>query len=362
MHLERLWLNDFRSYRSAAIELAPGLTTVVGANGRGKTNLLEAVGYLATLRSFRGVPTEAMIRAGADRAIVRAEGIRDSRAVLIEAELVASGRGRIQVNKQRVPRARDLLGAVRVSVFAPDDLVLVKGGPGDRRTYIDGTLTSIHPRNDSLQADLDRILRQRNALLKQCGGRLDADTAFTLDVFDTKLVTAGEALATARADLVDHLAPRLQESYEQVARHGAPVTMRYVAPWRDEGLAASLAASRSADVRRGLTLAGPHRDDLELTIDGLPSRTHASQGEQRSLALALRLAAHHVVTGTIGEAPVLLLDDVFSELDPDRSSALVAALPAGQAVLTTAGGLPHGAAPEHEITVDVDVDGSSVAR
>jgi DNA replication and repair protein RecF len=346
VRLARLWLTDFRSYASADIEFAPGLTALLGANGEGKTNVMEAIGYLATLSSFRGAPNDALVRAGATSAVVRAEGEREGRSLLIEAEVATTGRGRVQVNKQRLARARDLLGALRVSVFCPDDLELVKGGPAMRRGYLDDTLVSRRPALDSLRTDLDRVLRQRNALLRQSGGRLTPEIESTLLVWDTKLVESGEAFADARAALVAELAPVLDTAYAQVAGRSAPVALVYDAPWRVGGLAAALEEARRDELRRGVSLVGPHRDDLVITIDGLPSRTHASQGEQRSLALALRLAAHRVVTEATGSAPILLLDDVFSELDPDRSAALLAHLPTGQTVLSSASGLPPGADPE----------------
>jgi DNA replication and repair protein RecF len=257
-----------------------------------------------------------------------------------------AGRDRVLVNRQPLRRARDLLGVLRVSVFAPDDLVLVKGGPSERRRYLDATLVALAPKYDKLQADVERILRQRNALLRQAGGRLDGDAALTLDVWDARLVEAGEALAAARADLVDRVLPLLRRAYDELATRPADVDAAYVAPWRAEGLAAALTAARADELRRGVSLVGPHRDDLALSLGGMPSRTHASQGEQRSLALALRLAAHALVTEVSGSAPVLLLDDVFSELDGQRCDALVAHLPPGQALLTTAGAIPHGAEPE----------------
>jgi DNA replication and repair protein RecF len=345
VQLRRLWLTDFRGYREADVSFDPGLTAVLGPNGQGKTNLLEAIGYLATLSSFRGAPTEAMIRTGAERAVVRAEAEREGRELLLEAELVVNGRNRTQLNKQPLRRARDLLGALRVTVFAPDDLTLVKGSPGDRRAYLDETLVSLHPRYDEMRSDLDRVLRQRGALLKQSGGRLTPEVELTLDVFDAKLVTAGEALASARQNLVGALEPLLGAAYDAVAQRSAAVHATYDPPWMAEGLAAALVASRKDDLRRGVSTVGPHRDELELLIGAMPSRTHASQGEQRSLALALRLAAHHVVTEQTGTSPVLLLDDVFSELDPERSDALLRSLPEGQTVLSTASGLPPGAVP-----------------
>jgi DNA replication and repair protein RecF len=346
MRLDRLWLTDVRSYASAELSLAPGLTALLGDNGQGKTNVLEAISWLATLSSFRGAPTEALIRKGAERAIIRAEGEREGRSLLLEAELVASGRNRVLVNRQPLTRSRDLLGVLRATVFAPDDLDLVKGGPGERRRYLDDALVASHPRYDALRAELDKVLKQRNALLKGSGGRLDESAAFTLDVWDAKLVESGGALAAARQRLLDRLAPVLGETYDAVANRPAEVTATYVAEWSGPGLAEALAASRRDDLRRGVSTVGPHRDDVDLRLAGLPSRTHASQGEQRSLALALRLAAHRVITEVTGSAPVLLLDDVFSELDPDRSDALLANLPRGQTILTSASGLPPNAAPD----------------
>lgn len=345
MHLRRLWLTDFRSYREVDVSFDAGLTAVLGPNGQGKTNLLEAVAYLATLSSFRGAPNEALVRVGTERAIVRAEAEREGRDLLLEAEIVANGRNRTQLNRQPLRRARDLLGALRATVFSPDDLALVKGSPGERRVFLDDVLVALHQRHDQERSDLDRILRQRGALLKQSGGRLNAEIELTLDVFDAKLVTAGEAVGRSRRDLVAALSPALSEAYAAVAREAAPVVARYEPEWMATGLAAALAASRRDDLRRGVSTVGPHRDDLELRLNGLPARTHASQGEQRSLALALRLAAHGVVTEKTGTPPVLLLDDVFSELDPGRSDALLRSLPPGQTILSTAGDLPVGAVP-----------------
>ena len=351
MRVTRLWLTNFRNYETA--ELAPdpeGLTVIVGANGEGKTNLLEAIGYLATLSSFRGAPGEALIRQGCGSAIVRAEGERDARALLIEAELLPTGRDRVQVNRQPLKRSRDLLGALRVSVFAPDDLVLVKGGPGERRRFVDDVLVALHPKHDALQRDVDRVLKQRNSLLRQAGGRLTGDVGSTLDVWDAKLASAGTALVEAREELVADLEPEVAKAYDQVAHTAADVTMAYQRSWSGP-LAEAIAAGRADDLRRGISLVGPHRDEVVLAIGGLPGRTHASQGEQRSLALALRLAAHRIVGEAVGAAPVLLLDDVFSELDPERSEALLTHLPPGQALLTTAGLVPESARPAKLVRV-----------
>jgi DNA replication and repair protein RecF len=350
--LRHLWLTDFRNYHQVEVELPPGLTVIVGANGQGKSNLLEAVGYLATLSSFRRAPVEALVRQGTSTATVRAEVEREGRELLIEAELAPRGRNRIQVNRQRLQRSRDLLGALRVSVFAPDDLALVKEGPAERRRYVDDALVAAHPRLDGLRSEVDRILRQRNALLRQCGGRLGADAALTLDVWDAKLAAAAEELVRERLALLDQLSPVLVEGYARLAGAEADVTATYRSTWLEQGLEAALADSRPDEVRRGMSLVGPHRDDLDLAIGGMPARTHASQGEQRSLALALRLAAHDVVGRLAGSPPVLLLDDVFSELDPQRSAALLAALGSAQTLLTTAGALPEQAVPDRLLHVE----------
>jgi len=350
VRVDRVWLTDFRNYETAELAPAAGLTVVVGGNGEGKTNLLEAVGYLAMLSSFRGAPGDALVRDGREAGVVRAEGWRDGRTVLLEAEVRVGGRARVQLNRQPLRRSRELLGALRVSVFAPDDLVVVKGGPADRRRLLDDLLVSLHPKHDSVQGDVERVLRQRNTLLRQAAGRLSLEVASTLDVWDAKLAELGEELAVAREFAVARLEPEVGKAYDDVAATAADVTLTYRRSWEGP-LSGALAASRADDVRRGVTLIGPHRDELVLTIGGLPARTHASQGEQRSLALALRLGAHRLVADDIGETPVLLLDDVFSELDADRSDALLHHLPAGQALLTTASAVPAGARPDLVVRV-----------
>ncbi|MGH9210589.1 MAG: DNA replication/repair protein RecF [Acidimicrobiales bacterium] len=362
MLVRSLWLGDFRSYTSAELQLATGLTAVVGRNGAGKTNLLEGLAWLATLSSFRGAPVEALVRQGAPYAVVRAEIERDQRELLIEAQLMPTGRNRVQVNRQPLRRARDVLGSLRVTVFTPDDLTIVKGGPGERRHFLDEALVALHPRNDALRTDVERVLRQRGALLKQTGGMLDEAAAFTLDVWDTKLVEAGEALARARVDLLDRVRPVLAKTYADLAVDPArpqqtDVEAAYESAWWARGLADALSAARRDDLRRGVSTVGPHRDDVALSVGGFPARTQCSQGEQRTLALALRLAVHRVIADELDSAPVLLLDDVFSELDPDRSQALLAHLPAGQVLLTTAGDLPPGASPDRLLRI---VDGRIV--
>jgi DNA replication and repair protein RecF len=364
MQLDRLWLADFRNWITAELTLAPGLTVIRGRNGAGKTNLLEAVGYLGTLASFRGVAAEAMVRQGCEQAVVRAEGRRAARALLLEVEIRPSGRGRIAVNRQPVRRAADLLEALRVSVFSPDDLALVKGPPAGRRRWLDDGLVALQPRNDALRRDFERVVRQRTTLLGQAGGRLTPDVAVTLDVWDAKLIESGEALAAARVEFLQRAQPLVAKAYAELAAATVPAAnpatagLAYEAPWRADGLAVALAAARADELRRGVSLVGPHRDDVALTVGSLPARTHASQGEQRSLALALRLAAHQVVADEVGEAPLLLLDDVFSELDAERSRSLLDHLPPGQALLTTTGRVPAGATPERVIEV---ADGAVVA-
>ncbi len=348
MQITRLWLQDYRSYHTFDIELELGLTAIIGPNGTGKTNLLEALGLLATLKSFRGAPTESLIRRGAESAIIRAEGVRDGREVLIELEL-GRRRSRAQVNRQRLQRSRDLLGALRITVFAPDDLALVKEGPSVRRGFLDDVLVAVDPKVDAALRDLERILKQRNALLRQSHGRLDEAGQMTLDVWDAKLATTGTDVTNRRVALVQQLLPLVADSYELLAGRAVPVHAEYLRSWEADTLGEALAGARDHDVRRGVTSAGPHRDELALTLDGLAARTEASQGEQRTLALALRLAGHRLVADRLGEPPLLLLDDVLSELDPDRSTALLDNLPPGQTVITSASELPDRTSPDRVV-------------
>lgn len=341
MRLQRLWLADFRNYPHLELELPPGTSLIVGLNGEGKTNLLEAVYYLATMTSFRVNTTEALIRTGPDisEAVVRGEMLVDQREVLFEAALRATGRSQFQVNRQKV-RRRDLLGLAPVSIFMPDDLVLLKGGPGERRRFLDDALSQIDPRLDVVRSDMESILRQRNALLRQSGSQLSSESAVTLDVWDEKLADVGERLTDARRHLVAKLSTKAASAYEEIAVQATPMEMAYQSTWLPGGLEEALSQARREDLRRGLTTVGPHRDDVSVFLDGRPARTHASQGEQRSLALALRLAAHRELEEATGQSPLLLLDDVFSELDPERSRGVLGALRSEQTLLTTAGTLP----------------------
>ncbi len=345
MQLRTVWVKDFRSYSEFELSLHPGFTAIIGPNGVGKTNLLEAIYLLSTLKSFRGVPTQNLICHGADRAIVRADGLRDGREVLVELELV-KGRTRAQVNRQKLSRTRDLLGALRVTIFAPDDLALVKEGPGIRRDLVDDLIVALDPKADAVCSDLERVLKQRNALLRQAAGRLDDSAEATLDVWDSKLAAVGEHLTVRRENLLSDLMPRVTEAYRRLSGEMVEVVATYVRSWSADTLAQSLVESRVNDIRRGVSTVGPHRDDISLLLGSFDSRTEASQGEQRTLALALRLAGHALLTERLGEPPLLLLDDVLSELDDGRARALLNSLGGSQTVMTSATELPEGIVPD----------------
>ncbi len=330
MYLVSLAITDFRNIIELSIEPDPAGTTVItGRNGAGKTSVLEAISYLSTLQSFRGSPREALVRRGADQAILRAETLVEGRAVTIEAEISATGRSRTMVNRQSVRRRGDLHQALRTTVFSPEDIGVVRSGPADRRRFLDETLAVVDPKAARVAEDVDKILRQRTALLRTSGRRLTPDVADTLDVWDARLGVAGTSLVESREQLVEELAPLAGVHYSRLAGTDTVLGLEYVRSWAGP-LSDALFGARAKDLERGVSTIGPHRDELELAVGGLPSRTHASQGEQRSLALALQLAAHQLATERLGSAPVLLLDDVFSELDPFRSRALLAGLPRGR--------------------------------
>lgn len=359
MHLATLELTDFRCYPTARLELPPAVILVTGANGHGKTSLLEAVAWPALGHSFRGVPDAALIRTGAEHAFLRAAVADEGSTRRADVELRPAGRNRILINGHPAARTRDLLGTLRVTVFAPDDLQLVKGGPAERRAYLDDLLTASAPRYAAVRADVDRVLRHRNALLR--GGVRDEEARDTLAVFDEQLVQAGGELIRGRLRLLARLEPAVDDAYRHLAVDSLGVGATYVAEWSeapldleavDDQLRGGLERRRRQESERGVTLVGPHRDEWRLTVANHDSRTHASQGEQRTLALALRLAAHHVLADVVGSEPVLLLDDVFSELDPHRSRALVECLPATQTLITTAGAVPDGVTPQVRLAVE----------
>lgn len=359
--VERLALVDFRCFAAVDVELAAGLTVFTGANGEGKTSLLEAVGWAARGRSFRGVPDRALVRSGCEAAVLRAEVVQGGRRQMLEAEIHAVGRNRVLLNRNSVTRLRDLGSLFRTTVFSPDDLELVKGGPAARRGFLDDLLASLAARYDAARNDYERVLRQRGSLLRS--GVHSEEDRLTLDVFDEQMVHAGSELVRGRLRLLTQIVEPVERAYERLSGEGEPVGATYEAEWADlpletvrpdeveELLRGAVASVRQQEIRRGATLIGPHRDDWCLTIAGLDSRTQASQGEQRTLALALRLAGHAVCREVTGADPVLLLDDVFSELDPTRAEALVKNLPPGQTLLTTASGVPPGVSAERRLVV-----------
>ncbi|MCX6534005.1 MAG: DNA replication/repair protein RecF [Actinobacteria bacterium] len=353
MIVEQLELVDFRNYFHASFSLTPGVTAIVGRNAQGKTNIAEAMAFLATLESFRQAPVVALVREGAELATIRAfVRHEDGREIQIEVQIQRQGRTVVQVNKQRLARTRDLLGILRVSVFSPDDLELVKGAPGERRRFIDETMVSLALKNDARRLELDRILKQRNTLLRQANGRLTRDIEFTLDVWDEKLAAVGDEVGHQRAIVLAQLQPLVEDAYQHLAGAPLAVGIHYEPAWRQTGLAHALKAARTDDIRRGVSTVGPHRDDIDLFLGTLPSRTHASQGEMRCLALSLRLGAHQLVAQQTDMTPLLVLDDVLSELDPQRCAALLSHLPRGQVVITTASGLPDTATPERILRIE----------
>jgi DNA replication and repair protein RecF len=343
VRLTWLELAGFRTYDALRWEPEASVNVLVGPNAIGKTNVLEAVGYLATLRSFRGVPDSALVRTGAPGAVVRGEIDRGGSEVLIEVELPADGRRRAQVNHHRLGRVGDLLGHVRSVAFLPDDIDIVKRGPGYRRDLIDSVAVQIWPVAYADQQDYDKVLRQRNSLLRQMGR--DPDAA-TLSVWDERLSEAGARVMARRQATLDVITGVATDMYQRLANEPTAVTVDYRSTWGSEqassidewrgALAEALAEAHRADMDRRVTTVGPHRDDPIFRLDERDSRTHASQGEQRTLILALRLASHQAITDQVGEPPLLLLDDVFSELDPARAAALSEALPEAQTFITTA--------------------------
>jgi DNA replication and repair protein RecF len=342
-HLE---LTDYRLFVSARLEPeAEGTTVITGANGTGKTSVLEALAYLGTRGSFRGAPVEALVRAGAASAIVRAELVAPGGGgpTRVEAEIAPGGRSRTRVNGKPVSGRKELGVAAPCTVFSPEDLTIVSGAPQRRRDFVDDALALLDAEGVRAADETERVLRQRGALLRQAGGRASEDVTTTLEVWDQRLADAGKVLSAARERVVADLEPVTAAAYGRLAgRPGeALVSLAYARSWEGD-LRDALARSRADDLRRGVNTVGPHRDDVVLRIEGREARTHASQGEQRSLALALRLAVHRLVRERTALVPTLLLDDVFSELDPGRRRALVAELPPGQSLLTTASPLPEG--------------------
>jgi DNA replication and repair protein RecF len=351
VYVRRLELTDFRSYGRLAVDLEPGVVVLVGRNGMGKTNLIEALGYVATLDSHRVATDAPLVRAGATSAVIRCAVVHEGRELLVELEIVPGRANRARLGRSPVRRPRDVLGALRLVLFAPEDLELVRGDPAERRRYLDDLLVARLPRYAGVRADYERVVKQRNALLRtayltrKVGGSRGGDLS-TLAVWDTHLADHGAELLAGRLELVASLAPHVTKAYDAVAAGHGAATVTYRSSLGDPlavdrpalraALAEALLDSRAAEIERGVTLVGPHRDDLTLTLGDLPAKGYASHGESWSYALALRLAAYDLLRDD-GLEPVLVLDDVFAELDTgrrDRLAGLVGG--AGQLLVTCA--------------------------
>jgi DNA replication and repair protein RecF len=357
MYARQLEVTDFRSWEHARLGLEPGISVLIGANGQGKTNLLEALGYLSTLSSHRVASNAPLVRQGAARAVVRAAVVHAGRELTLELEITPGRPNRARINRSPVPRLRDVVGVLRTVLFAPEDLALIRGDPAQRRRFLDELLVLRVPRLAGVQAEYDKVLRQRVALLKSAGAsRRSSGTADlrTLDVWDGHLARHGAELLGARLDLVVELAPYVDAAYRAVAPESAAAHLEYRSSLGDAvqsgvhetgkadvealevAMLAELGRVRGAELERGVCLVGPHRDDLELGLGQLPAKGYASHGESWSFALALRLASYQLLRSG-GAEPVLLLDDVFAELDTYRRARLAeVAKAAEQAVITAA--------------------------
>jgi DNA replication and repair protein RecF len=358
VYVAHLSLHDFRSYADLEVDLEPGVTSFVGRNGQGKTNIVEAVDYLSRLSSHRVSSDQPLVRAGTTQAVVRAAVVRDERRAVLEVEINPGRANRARVNRAPLPRARELVGLVRTVVFAPDDLTLVKGDPSERRRFADDLLVLQSPRYAGTRADYERVLKQRNSLLKTArvrGGAAAESMLATLEVWDERLARHGAEMMAARARLVEELNPLLGKAYQSVARGATrdDAILEYkpsfeVGPEVAEGVAlgmagteleqallAEVARRRPDELDRGLSLVGPHRDDLSCSLGDLPVKGYASHGEGWSFALALRLASYELLRST-GDDPILVLDDVFAELDTGRRAQLAELVVGAEQVLVTA--------------------------
>lgn len=351
MYVRHLGLREFRSWAHVDLELEPGATVLVGPNGYGKTNLIEALWYSSTLGSHRVATDAPLIRSGADRSVVSTIVVNEGRELAVDVEIAAGRANKVRLNRAPVRHAREVVGVLRAVLFAPEDLALVRGDPGERRRYLDELASVRRPRVAAVRADYDKVLRQRTALLKSAPGALhrgDRSVFDTLDVWDAQLAAHGADLMAARIDLVNQLAPEVEKAYQLLA----PGTRNAAVAYRpkveisaedagegpaqlQEVLLAELASRRRAELERGVCLVGPHRDELELRLGDRPVKGFASHGESWSMALALRLAAYQLLRSE-GAEPVLLLDDVFAELDAARRRALADVAASAEQVLITA--------------------------
>ncbi|MEU3307868.1 DNA replication/repair protein RecF [Nocardiopsis sp. NPDC006832] len=351
MYVSHLQLADFRSYESALLELEPGVSVFVGSNGQGKTNLVEAIGYVATLASHRVSSDTPLVRMGAERAIVSTRVMRDGRDMLVDLEINPGRANRARVNRGAAGRPRDILGILRSVLFAPEDLALVKGDPGERRRFLDDLLVARAPRMAGVRSDYERVLKQRNALLKSASARLRRRATpdlSTLEVWDSHLAETGAELLAARLGLVEELRPLVAKNYAGLTESGGPAVPTYRSSAVEEGgelprdrprlvdtLLSALAAARERELQRGVGLVGPHRDELHLRLGELPAKGYASQGESWSYALAFKLSAFDLLRAD-GDDPVLILDDVFAELDSERRRRLAERVRDAEQVLVTA--------------------------
>ena len=353
MFVDHLSLADYRSYAEVDVALGAGVSVFVGANGQGKTNLVEAVAYLSTLSSHRVAADLPLVRSGAERAVIRARvqaGLDDPRQLQLEVEITPGQANRARLNRSPLKRARELVGVLRTVVFAPEDLAVVKGDPSERRRFLDELVVSRWPRLAGVRSDYDRVLRQRNTLLKSLAGRMrgssaGAEVGGTLDVWDTHLAAAGGELMAARLRTLADLAPHVAKAYADIAPTNNDATAEYKASvdladqtGREELtalLSAAIVERRAEEIQRGVSLVGPHRDDLVLGLGLLPAKGYASQGESWSFALALKLGSFQLLRAD-GVEPVLVLDDVFAELDATRRERLATGVSAAEQVLVTA--------------------------
>jgi len=350
VYVRHLGLRDFRSWAHADLELEPGRTVFVGPNGYGKTNLIEALWYSTTLGSHRVGTDAPLIRAGAARAVVSTIIVNEGRECAVDLEIAAGRANKARFNRSPVRSTREVLGVLQAVLFAPEDLALVRGDPAERRRYLDDLATVRRPTVAGVRADYDKILRQRTALLKSLSGarqRSDQAALDTLDVWDSRLAEYGAELMAARIDLVNQLAPEVEKAYQLLAPGSRPASIAYRSSLDvglnsdtdrellEPALLAALSARRAAELERGVCLVGPHRDDLELRLGDQIAKGFASHGESWSFAVALRLAAYELLRAD-GSEPVLLLDDVFAELDAARRRALAAVAESAEQVLVTA--------------------------